>query len=86
MKHFFVYTTISDEFSECLQDSTFILHNDLLWERTRFDIAYIEEYNLQAHYPFGLIVTTNKNLAVPEAVYDCVSLQVAGSDYFIHYI
>lgn len=86
MKHFFVYTVLSDELSECLQDSTFIMKSDLLWERTRFDLAYIDEYALDGQYPFGLIITTNKNIKLPADVYDCTVYTAAGREYFLYYI
>lgn len=86
MKHFYVYTALSDELTECLQDSTFIVHNELFWERTRFDIAYIEKYDLDGQYPFGLLITTTQNLPVPPEVYSCVSCQIKGQEYYIYYI
>lgn len=86
MKHFFVYTSLHDELTECLQDSAFIICEELSWERTRFDIAYIDEYQLQNEYPFGLIITTNKNLPLPQDRYSCVSYLAMEREYFLHYI
>lgn len=86
MKYFYVYTSLDDQLTEALADTTFLIRRQLDWERTKFDIAYISDCRqITDQYPFGVIITTSESLLLPD-IYNSVVYATPHGQYYVHYI